>query len=210
MTWSRILVVAAVVALSQGLGVLADDATQLSGKIAKAEKDGAFELSAKGGPFTVSITDATVIAVHKVTTLDQIAAGVQIHVLAVHQAEQRDPKTGQRIPECVTQIQTIVAGDGFEPPAREKDSTDKHEWLSGALMKDGRGYGLDRVQMNVGKDHAVILLEKGDRTALGKGKMVVVDGAHTGEVKAKQFAATRVHVLSPQGSGADYHNAVGL
>jgi hypothetical protein len=210
MRWTG-LAAAVVAAMAVGGGVRADDATRLAGKVSKAEKDGAFELTGpKGGPYQVVVNDETLVAVHKVTTLDQVPASTPLHVLAVHQAEQHDPKTGAPIPECVTQVLTIIAGEGFDPPAPAKEGADKHEWLSGALMKDGRGFGLDRVQMNVGKDHAVILLEKGEKAAIAKGKPVVVEGSHTGEVKAKQFTATRVHVLAAGGSASDYHNAFGL
>ena len=207
----RLVLGAAILATCAGLA-LAADAVRIAGKVKDVAKDGAsFAVQDKAGLWEVAIDDEkTEIVVHKATPLRDCPS-VETAVLA-----RRDEGSGpssaapQGTPPQIVNVLAVVVGEGFKTPDVTPDQRAKGlTWIRGTLKhyeKTG-GSALDGTSLQWGPDRPAIELTRGEKSAIAKGKLVLVEGTSDAKLKA---AATRVSVLSPGIPAAEYKLAFGL
>jgi hypothetical protein len=179
---------------------------RIMGKVKSVASDGrAFDLVDARGALAVELEPKAEVTLHRATPIGGCAPGATIYVLGVKR------EAGRRQKAFVQDVQAIVVGDGFSPPALPSGLAEKKlEWVKGKLALEGGRPRVGAYELHAPADRLVLRVSAAPKDALAPGRLVFVEGTPRGEPGPRAAAARKVALLDPQIPEAELHAALGL
>ena len=163
-----------------------------------------FSFKAKKGPYEVTWNKKTVWRSHETTTLGEVSAGTELHVLGYIQPS--SPGTGGgTFPPQLIKIQAIVVGEDFvPPPVTEKQLKQKISWLKGKYKVREREVLFDDAVIGGGKNREVLIEKVVEGGEVKKREPLFVAGhLNATDRKNKKLVATEILFVAPKFKGYD-------